>query len=290
MEQLRERLSYSPVIVFMGKTGAGKSSLCNALFGKDAFKVSDVAVGTRGIQIETTPDGLILVDVPGVGEGGEPSKTYEKLYHEILHSGVQDSRSRVRHEVDAIVWLIKSNDRALQIDKGFFDTMFKRLCTPEQLTRLTVAVSQADAIEPIRGEGSWDNSASRPGVKQAKNLDEKRRQIAAMFDAESNHIVDFSAEERYNLDRLLERVVNTLPPGRAPLVVDVAEKAAERVNQGRPEGKRSPSVVTPVTQERVDRDIWEGFVEAVKKVLPSVLATTVVKSIPKIVKAIKSLF
>lgn len=282
-----QRLSYSPVIVFMGKTGAGKSSLCNALFGKDAFKVSDVAVGTRDIQIETKPGGLTIVDVPGVGEGGANSRKYEELYRSILRSGVTDARSGVTHEVDAIVWLIKSNDRALEIDKDFFDGMFKRFCSKEQLARLTFAVSQADAIEPIRDEGSWDRSVRHPGAKQAKNLDEKRHQVAEMFDVESNHVIEFSATEHYNLERLLERIVSTLPRGRAPLVVEVAEAAEEHANRGRSEHDRV-HVVSDRTRRIADKDFWEQLADVAKEVLPGPLVRIVVENLPTIVKTISS--
>ena len=40
-------LSYEPRIGFFGKTGVGKSSLCNALFGKDLFAINDVEACTR---------------------------------------------------------------------------------------------------------------------------------------------------------------------------------------------------------------------------------------------------
>ncbi len=45
LEHLRKLTSHEPVIGIMGKSGAGKSSLCNALPG---MPVSDVHAGTPG--------------------------------------------------------------------------------------------------------------------------------------------------------------------------------------------------------------------------------------------------
>lgn len=62
-------LNYEPTIGVFGKTGAGKSSLCNALFGKDVFKISDVEACTREPQELLLnvdgENGIRLIDVPG---------------------------------------------------------------------------------------------------------------------------------------------------------------------------------------------------------------------------------
>ncbi len=40
-------VNYEPRVGVFGKTGAGKSSLCNALFGQDVCEISDVEACTR---------------------------------------------------------------------------------------------------------------------------------------------------------------------------------------------------------------------------------------------------
>ena len=47
LQQINQLIHYEPVIGIMGKTGAGKSSLCNALFSGEVSPVSNVAACTR---------------------------------------------------------------------------------------------------------------------------------------------------------------------------------------------------------------------------------------------------
>jgi len=72
-------VSYEPRIGVFGKTGAGKSSLCNAIFGHDVCPISDVEACTREpkeIILSIGSKGLKLIDVPGVGESRERDFEY----------------------------------------------------------------------------------------------------------------------------------------------------------------------------------------------------------------------
>ena len=96
-EKLTEILNYEPRIGVFGKTGAGKSSLCNALFGQDVCPIGDVEACTRNPQevfLNMDEKGIKLVDVPGVGESQERDKEYGELYASLLP------------ELDVVLWLL----------------------------------------------------------------------------------------------------------------------------------------------------------------------------------------
>lgn len=75
LQQINQLTNYEPVIGIMGKTGVGKSSLCNALFAGDISPVSDVAACTReplrfrlqvGDRYITLMDRSLCVDIDSV--------------------------------------------------------------------------------------------------------------------------------------------------------------------------------------------------------------------------------
>ncbi|MFC3627132.1 GTPase family protein [Vogesella amnigena] len=203
LQQLRDRLhavvNYHATIGVMGKTGAGKSSLCNALFGREVAEVSAVEACTRSPQeIDWSIQhgkGLSLIDMPGVGESGSRHDEYSALYRRLLP------------ELDLVLWVIKGDDRALSIDEQFY----QQVLLPELWDRaipVVLVVSQVDKIEPCR---EWDWVKNHPGPCQRQNIEAKVAQVCRVFKLPSSQVCAIAAEEGYGLVALVEKIVTILP-------------------------------------------------------------------------------
>ena len=215
-------LSYQPVVGVFGKTGAGKSSLCNAVFGKDVCEISDIAGCTRKPQeviLDIGGKGIKLLDVPGVGESNERDKEYAELYRSILP------------ELDLVLWVIKGDDRAFSSDETFFNNLVKPYL--DKGRPVIIALNQVDKIEPFR---EWDESAQKPGAKQAENIEQKRMSVAKIFDLPYSCVIPVSANEKYGLVQLVEKIIEVLPSDKKAIVLD-SVKAENRSENSKAEAK-----------------------------------------------------
>ncbi len=198
-ERVNGVLSYEPRIGVFGKTGAGKSSLCNALFGKEICEISDVKACTRNtkevmLNLGQGQKGIKLIDVPGVGESSERDEEYAELYAKLLP------------ELDLVLWLLKSDDRAFSSDENFYKNIVKPHI--DQDKPFFFVLNQVDKIEPFR---EWDVDMHEPGPKQFQNIHRKVDDVAQFFGIGSSKIIPVSANEKYNLTKLVDEIVYALP-------------------------------------------------------------------------------
>ena len=215
LDRIESIRGYEPLVGVFGKTGAGKSSLCNAVFGRDICKISDVGACTRSVQevaLNVGQKGMKLLDVPGVGESDRRDAEYDALYRQWLP------------RLDLVLWVIKADDRALASDEDFY----KRLVKPhlDAGKPFFIVLNQVDKLEPFR---EWNEQARQPGPRQAANIEEKRRQVAGFFGLPLSQVLCVSANERYGLIDLVDRVIHALPAEkRVSVLREVQEEYRSR--------------------------------------------------------------
>jgi len=236
LDHIQKLTHYEPVIGIMGKTGVGKSSLCNALFHSEVTPVSDVSACTRDVlqlRLSSGDHSLILVDLPGVGESEQRDKEYEYLYRRIIP------------ELDLILWVIKADDRAFSIDERFY----RRVMTDYQ-QRVLFVVTQADTIEPCH---EWNATSNAPSPHQLVNIEARLNSIRQLF-SPHHPVCAVSARTEWNLPSMVETMMHCLPDrATSPLATQL---------HGR------------LCSEPVKKQAREGFGDAVGKVFDSAEAAS----------------
>lgn len=195
-EKIKKRINeienYVPTVGVLGQTGVGKSSLCNALFGKDVAEISHISGCTREVK-QYSAGGLILNDVPGLGETVERDKEYIKLYEDLLP------------KLDLVLWVLDANARAYAIDKKFYNDYFKEF---GEDCPIVFVLNRVDLIQPAK---SWNEKNNCPSPEQLETIRGKIDVVANTFSVKTKKVFPVSADEKFGLVGLVDLIVEILP-------------------------------------------------------------------------------
>jgi predicted GTPase len=186
-------------VMFIGKTGYGKSTTLNKICGYQYFETDDVNICTKSLfsceyKISDHREHYFsLCDLPGVGESSNADETYTRWYVEMLKKSA------------CVVYLLRADQRDYSVDKEIINTIIDN---SERISeKLIIGLNYADKIEPVSRISPF-----LPCLEQLRNLNKKLKTISELFNIDSGKVIYYSASDGYNLNDLkdsIARVVKT---------------------------------------------------------------------------------
>ena len=204
IEETEKHLGEKPRIIVCGKTGAGKSSLINALLGREVNRVGASEPTTQEEQEEAWALGdseLRILDVPGFGEADKHEARVDFIFRHLASSHVG-------------LLVVGAPDRAWEHERLFA----KAVREVDPGFPLLVVGNRIDMFNPVR---QWDPATlnlQEPATTKEQSIVQWADALRDACSVEADHMLLTSAGEnfedvqgRYGLNVLAQRVVDCLP-------------------------------------------------------------------------------
>lgn len=187
-------------IVFIGKTGVGKSSTLNILFDLN-FKTDPAIACTMKPQyasIKYEQHKYKLVDLPGISESVAADKKYFKFYRKWIR------------KADVLVLVTQADTRAYKQDELFLN---KTKMLFRKNLKLIVGLNKVDHFEskaPTSITEKFNSTAflSYQGEKVEDVYEIFSKVVNNKIAFQKDDVVPYSVTERYRLDVLKKKILN----------------------------------------------------------------------------------
>lgn len=184
-----EKDAWALQIMFIGKTGYGKSTTLNRLVGKNVFETNDVSACTKDLynsiyRIDPQiPSFFIISDLPGIGELNSADMQYYDWYRKMMNYS------------DVVVYILRADQRDFAVDEMLFKKM---LSSKEKKKKVLIALNFADKVEPL-------NRTNNLSMEQLNNIEKKISEVFRIFSVPKQDIVYYSATDGFNFHALVKK-------------------------------------------------------------------------------------
>jgi len=194
------KTAFCAQVMFIGKTGYGKSTTLNKICGQRYFETDDVESCTKKLfsceyKISDHKEHYFsLCDLPGVGESTMADQMYIKWYGDMLKKSA------------CVVYVLRADQRDFSVDENIINTIIQN--SDKITANLIIGLNYTDKIEPVSRVSPFN-----PNAEQIQNINKKTRAISNKFNVECSRIVCYSASDGYNLNILKNAIANAVKSG-----------------------------------------------------------------------------
>jgi hypothetical protein len=217
IERKLARARFRPLDVMVtGVTGAGKSTTLNSLFEREVAKVgTGVEPETMGLDSYELSDLIRFWDTPGLGDGVEKDKIHGKKLVDLLYKPY-NLDSNTYGWIDLVLVIIEGANR----DMGTTYKLLNEIIVPNfQKERILVAINQCDVA--MKGR-HWNLKINKPEATLYEYLEEQaisiQRRVKEATGVSIIKPIYYSAEYGYNVNKLLDFIIDNMPISRRKLL------------------------------------------------------------------------
>lgn len=217
IEKKLEKARFRPLDVMVtGVTGAGKSTTLNTIFKKNVATVGNgVDPETMDLDSYSLNDVFRLWDTPGLGDGVANDEIYKRKLVDLLYK-TYSLDGNIYGWIDSAIVVLEGLNR----DMGSTYTLLNEVIVPNiQADRILVVINQADMA--MKGR-HWNKETNRPDEvlvdfleRQALSIQNRVKEATGVTIRKP---VYYSAEYGYNIEKLLDFIIDNMIVERRPLV------------------------------------------------------------------------
>lgn len=217
IEKKLEKARFRPLDVMVtGVTGADKSTTLNTIFKKNVATVGNgVDPETMDLDSYSLNDVFRLWDTPGLGDGIANDEIHKRKLVDLLYK-TYSLDGNIYGWIDSAIVVLEGLNR----DMGSTYTLLNEVIVPNiQADRILVVINQADMA--MKGR-HWNKETNRPDEvlvdfleRQALSIQNRVKEATGVTIRKP---VYYSAEYGYNIEKLLDFIIDNMIVERRPLV------------------------------------------------------------------------